>query len=364
MIATLNEQMVKVRGHFDETGRHQRHRNPLKSYLVEANVSEVAEGSVVVSDFLSSDLVSIPVQVQQTDDPRIHRIFAGKDRTEFWLDTLDDRYWVFHTTESATDADTAIRKLVNNSLNLDSTWLPSGFFESTIADLGYPRQITSKFSVRTGLYQEALPEDLSSDALVMRMGGTLERWRRIKTTPELARNMALWSARIIRRDDDIDQFADDDVTASGKVTARGDSFEMHQEVLLVLRNSYSELIGSWESRYRLDWQRGPSGIEPAGQPAVISFPGALNEEDLGTLAVSLFEGGEPYRLFGSPRRQSDRRFVTKAVDLHTGSRLTFEITSSLIRVYLPNNACGNVLARLLTNLQHFFDARVSLGDVQ
>jgi hypothetical protein len=48
------------------------------------------------------------------------------------------------------------------------------------------------------------------------------------------------------------------------------------------------------------------------------------------------------------------------VDLHTGDALDLELTPFFVRVYLTSSSCGNVLARLLTNLQHYHDARVEL----
>ena len=33
-----------------------------------------------------------------------------------------------------------------------------------------------------------------------------------------------------------------------------------------------------------------------------------------------------------------------------------------MRVYLERGCCGNTVARLLTNLQHSFDSRLSLSD--
>jgi hypothetical protein len=363
MIATLDERMVRTSDHFRETGRRQYKRNPLKSFLVEANVPGVAEDRDAVSNFLTSDGIDIPVRVVKTDDISIHRLFVGKDDTEFWLDTLDDRFWILHTVESATEADYVIRRLVNNSRKLDSIWLPSGFFEQTIDILGLPRQLTSKFSVRTGLYQESIPEDLAADALVMKMGGSVDRWREFRSTPELSRTMALWSARIVRRNEDTDLSADDDITASGKVTARGDSFNIHQELLTVLKNQYAGLIKGWERTFHLDWATDHDGLKPSGKTAVIPFTNRLGEEPLVGLVEALFEGGEPYRLFGSPIRQGPNRIVTRAVDLHTGGRINFEITDSFIRVYLFPQTCGNVLARLVTNLQHFHDARITLEPV-
>jgi hypothetical protein len=41
----------------------------------------------------------------------------------------------------------------------------------------------------------------------------------------------------------------------------------------------------------------------------------------------------------------------EGVDLHSGSRLTMDVTTSYLRIYLGPNSCGNTVARLLRNLQ-------------
>lgn len=33
-----------------------------------------------------------------------------------------------------------------------------------------------------------------------------------------------------------------------------------------------------------------------------------------------------------------------------------------MRIYLPENSCGNTILRLYTNLQHYFDSNVKLNE--
>ena len=369
MIESLDSKMRSDREYFDRKGKLPSARNPLKSYLVEANVEGAQEGAKVLTDFFASDGIATKVLYQETEDSTVHTISVGKKATEFWLDTLDDRYWILHTSGTAGDADSAIRNLVNNSRYLDSIWMPTRFFESTISSLGLARNLTAKFSIRTGLYQESLPEDDFLDgSLLFRIGAAenaLARWLEYRSIPELSQSLALWSAKIVRREDsEEDVFAGmaiDDVTASGKVTARGNSFYTHQELLQVLKNQYAALIDSWESKYRLTWSDTSGRLKPSGTVAVISFPNGLTPDQLEGLVGQLFDSGEPYRLYARPQLQGESRVVAHAIDLHTGDKINFEITQEFMHIYLFPTTCGNVLARLITNLQHFYDARIELS---
>ena len=53
----------------------------------------------------------------------------------------------------------------------------------------------------------------------------------------------------------------------------------------------------------------------------------------------------------------------EAVDLHVGQTLQLDIGSRWMRVYLYEGACGNTVARLISNLQHRFDGALTLKDI-
>jgi hypothetical protein len=73
----------------------------------------------------------------------------------------------------------------------------------------------------------------------------------------------------------------------------------------------------------------------------------------------MFSGVEPFRLWGVPVEVGPKAFRVRAVDLHVGETVDFEVFPEVIRVYLPSGGCGNSIIRYYTNLQHTFDAKVS-----
>ena len=79
-------------------------------------------------------------------------------------------------------------------------------------------------------------------------------------------------------------------------------------------------------------------------------------ENLDTFCEVVFSGTQPFRLWGLPETTpagDDGRWVS-AVDLHTGSRLFFEVYPDVVLLYLYPGACGNTAARFFTNMQHTF----------
>jgi len=364
MVRTLDEWMGRSYAGFKDSGRLPSGRNPLKSYVVEANVEGVGEHAHALQQFFSGPDVPTPVEMSETDDPSLPLLQLGGKRVSFFLDTLDPRFWLLHSTATADAADNAIRGLVQRTRLLDSMWLPSQYLESWSGDLGEPRVLTGKFAVPTGLYRDELPEDeFVNDSLFLRIGASGDarvRWRQLREAKELAPSLALWAARIVRRDLSRDYVVLDDVTAIGKLTCRGNSFRLHQELLHALKTRYAGLIEEWERTYRIGWEASGSSAKPVGTTADLVLPRPLEEHELESLMSSLFSCGEPYRLYGVPIRQGYLRYVVRGVDLHTGHKIDFELGPSLLRAYLHQKTCGNVLARLLTNLQHYHDARVGL----
>jgi hypothetical protein len=359
----LDEWMARGHAEFKGTGRVGRGRNPLKSYLVEANVPDFGEQPDGVAAFFAKDGVSVRVEVERGNDPTLHRIDVGQ--VSFFLDTLDPRFWLLHSTNTAEATDAAIRALVRRTPQLDSAWLPSRHLERWSGELGVPRGLTAKFSTPTRLDRDDLPDDpYLDDSLLLRIGSSGDarvRWQGFRDSSPLAPSLALWSARIVRRGLDRDHVVVGDVTADGKVTSRGDSFRLHQELLGGLKDRYAQLIRGWEERFRLGWGMDGSGAKPTGDVAELPLPVPLDEDESQQLLDKLFDGREPFRLYGVPVRQGARRYVARGVDLHTGDKVDFEIGPDMLRVYLFPSTCGNVLARLLTNLQHYHDARVDLA---
>lgn len=364
MVRYFDEWMTTGHGYFRDTGRYAKGRNLVKSYLVEANAPEVGKAADGVHSFFTRAAVPTPLKIVPTDDPVIYRLAIGARRVEFFLDTLDTRFWMLHTVSSATLADNAIRSLVHRSTFLDAFWFPTRQLEAWTGDLGVPRSMTAKFALRTGMYQESLPEDdFLDNSFYLRIGShgdARQSWHPFQGSDVLAPRLALWAVKLSMSVGEAEVTTVSDVTANGKVTSRGNSFRLHQQALHLLTQRYSSMIEGWENQFRLGWTKDDRALRPFGSTAVFLFPEVLEEDHYISLLTRLFSCAEPFRIFGIPARQSSGRTSVKGVDLHTGGKIDFEVTPSFIRAYLYPSTCGNVLARLLTNLQHFVDARIEL----
>ena len=160
-------------------------------------------------------------------------------------------------------------------------------------------------------------------------------------------------------EDNKDLFALQDVKYTGKFTARGTDFSTHLAALNHTRSEYQKKIRSIEDDYSLRWCETEQGNAVLEGYAIHFIPQGFE------LAVNQFckhalNGTAPFRLLGFIREPRDSLVVAEVVDLHTGGGLSFEIYPDLISVYLPENTCGNSIARLYTNLQHFFSVQMTV----
>lgn len=49
-------------------------------------------------------------------------------------------------------------------------------------------------------------------------------------------------------------------------------------------------------------------------------------------------------------------------DLHVGQCVRIEAQPEMLRVHLSSGVCGNIIARLVANLQHHIDGALSMQD--
>ncbi|EWG11610.1 hypothetical protein [Cytobacillus firmus] len=158
-----------------------------------------------------------------------------------------------------------------------------------------------------------------------------------------------------RNSDEDNKFIIDDIKYNGKLTAKGNSFSRHSRLVYELVNLYGGVIDKFES-YALSFEEGYL----AGNPFTITFSKKIDPEKLVDL---MFNGNEPFRLWGIEDETGNKQYRVYAVDIHNGNmgnKLTFEITSDYIRVSLPKYSCGNTLLRLFANLNHYVDAMARL----
>ena len=129
---------------------------------------------------------------------------------------------------------------------------------------------------------------------------------------------------------------------------------LHQQVVADVVGCYRAFVGAVEHRTTRFAPLGEAGGgKLSGATIEISFSRPL--PSIASLFDELFSSREPFRLWGL--YSADQRYgECDAVDLHVGGSLRIEAQPEFLRVQIYDGACGNTVARLVSNLQHRVDA--------
>lgn len=359
----------------------------IKSYLVEVHGEH--DGTALEA------WRAVFADVQRTDDSTLLSAVDGFDVTYF-IDVSDPRFTLLHTIGRTKDTDQTLKALADGSTpGFDRAWFPSQFLlESRMGALrGF------KFSHEPVASGVTLNSSQSvTDVSPVLLSDTYESLEVEGTGPEIIRvaearaasgprssmwvkdsHTALDDYHRIRRSnvfsnrqalDSIQYTAatakgrtiNHGLYSNGKVVASGTSMGLHMLAVGNLKSKYGSVIRGIEDEYAIGWTGGRSGRSFSGEPLLFTFSADTVIVDLDSFAKSIFRASRPFRLFGFPHRRTERRLDIEAIDLHTGDQFSVELTREWMRLYLPKGSCGNVVARLYTNLLHSLDSDTTLTD--
>jgi hypothetical protein len=190
---------------------------------------------------------------------------------------------------------------------------------------------------------------------------TLRRLREVELFPH---GVSLRSVKLRSGDAEPDgEFCIAEYFHNGKVTASGTSFDEHNRVLLQVLRDYGRIVERIERRYAID--RSPDKAHDeggcshlVGDPIVIDMNWTI--PDIEYFVRRMFSATEPFRLWGLPERIGENHYRARAVDLHVGSTLTFDITDRHIVIQLRGGICGNTIVRFLGGLHYHVNADVGV----
>lgn len=322
----------------------------VKSRLLEAHAPEPSYDGV--GHLLHSVAEGADLRVEAVGDD-LWALVGVEDA--FFVDTLNPRFWLLHSTASADRLRRLLRRHVLPSSLLDQAWFSS---QQLQALEGERRWVRSSFN---------------SDVLQPHESGAVvpRRWRvqvegekpdellaLVSQQPRYQAGAALTAVGSVLREPGVGSV---EVAADyqGGFVASGTDFHLVAGLLWRTLDHYEAYVHALEASYRLGTTATDEmGMTIEGEVATIEFPHEVN--DLDTLVANLFTCKEPFRLWAVPREVRDGQWEANAVDLHVGHALRLELTSRWLRVLLDSHTCGNTLARLVANLQHRFDARTHL----
>ncbi|MDP3441259.1 MAG: hypothetical protein Q8T08_00220, partial [Ignavibacteria bacterium] len=156
-----------------------------------------------------------------------------------------------------------------------------------------------------------------------------------------------------------DGYVKENISREGQFTlTKGNSIDSHLLAVDNIKIQYESIIQTIENDYRINVTTSDNGYNVKGTYSVIKLERKI--ENLKVFLDRLLSGNKPFKIFGLPNNVTDNYANVFAIDLHTNHKFNMEITPDAIRVYLYKNSCGNVLTRLMTNLQQFYDAQITL----
>lgn len=360
MALLLEEHLRNVNPEFDKEEKEidlRKGRGPLKTYILEAhtkNGDAIKTGKA--SEVLFEATKKFGLSVTETDDRTLFH--ASRGDAGFFFDILDSRFWIVHTMSNIDAAEPVLSQMVDENPNLDYAWPPSGLMRS-LQKTGRPLGFAVDFDETVFLSPARFDAANESNEIVkIRLGGTgADRWLRQLEQFEptvLAFSMVKFS----REDRATDSRIIQELNERGRLKAAGNSITLHLQIVSLFLDEYRSLILDIENSARIRPSLSENGKTLLGDPLVFTFPRPLPEFDV--FVKELVSCKEPLRTWGLVEEIGTKRVHVEGVDLHTGSRMRFDVTPEFVRVYLGPKACGNTVARLLRNLQAHVNSTIQI----
>ncbi len=369
MAHALEEVMGHAYAQLGEAQRLEAETSLLKTYLLEAHAnSGTHEGTLALlqsafgQEYLGERAQG---QVHESEEDTFFTVEMrlGRDAATFYVDTTDARYWIVHSTSKSTPTDRILQKVLSRNPKLDGVWLSMQSLES-VTQLGSFRGLGLDYDRREVPDVDFETDPTSVESLKMQLWGNRagEIFRVLRQQEAFSGATTLSKVKVkywLDKEADSEAFSLDDVKYDGKITARGTSFQSHISLVSTVSRSYSHTIATFEDRFALHFDVNEHGRGIlSGEALAFVFSRPIQKMEV--FLERVFSGSYPFRLSGVPVHLSGGLYRVTAVDLHVSQTLTFEVTHDFMRVYLPRGCCGNTIARLYTNLQHYYDSLVEL----
>jgi hypothetical protein len=357
MALLLEDHLRNVNVYFDREREFPKGRGPLKTYLLEAHAED---GEVLNSRnapaILSEVAESAGLNVQPTEDKTLFQ--ASKGDVGFFFDLLDSRFWIAHTMSNVDVAQDVLVSLVEGNHNLDYAWPPSDMMRSIQRggrSMGFAIEFDETEFWPTS--ETSLIDEPNAIVSFRHSGTGAEAWVRQleKFAPDA---LAFSMVKFAREDQNTRSYILQELNERGRLKAAGNSVNLHLQVVSTLLHEYKKMILAIEEFARLRPGVSDGGKTLLGEPLVFEFPKPLRNFEI--FVKELVSCKEPLKMWGIVEDCGKQRVHIEGVDLHTGSRLRFDLTPNYMRIYLGPKACGNTVARLLRNLQGHVDSSIKI----
>ena len=314
----------------------------LKTYMIESRDGVPGEFSIGSTKCKTSET--------GLDGVKILRV-GGSRPVEFYLDINDGRFLFLHTNYNTIYANHTIEQLVNAFEHaFDRTWLYSGLLKK-IPDAC--RCKSSGFGIK---YSNYLSRDIESDPddMSLDVGGSLaEKIRGWMAAEAGVKNALAYDVIKISRGSDAspEEHIRVNVHKTGHLAVKsGRSIKEYLDIIKTISEMYAAAVENIEKcRIGVD-----SDGAFTGHAVNFTFPNGIGNPDL--FVDRMFNGAKPFKMWGIKEKVSDGYYIIEGVDIHTGARINFEVSSDMMRAYLYRGGGGSTVLRLLANLQMQYDS--------
>ncbi|MBC2696362.1 MAG: hypothetical protein HF982_14020 [Desulfobacteraceae bacterium] len=280
------------------------------------------------------------IEIKPTDDKFLFGLVVRNNSQRFvlYIDTFFGRFWKLYNMENSETINKFMDKFTNLLL-LDSLWMPHQMLdniESKLVNVGF----SIKFKQEIFDEDELGEDDISRLTMRLWSRGTKPSKNLFKLLQENNYPSTKTSTRVLNIDDHNVKFLDE-VFFDGKITV-----------------GYSTKMKEIENN-RMSFTKSACGQVVGGSPFEIKFS---KNYDIQHLAEKIINSTHPFKLWGVIHDQTDDFLRIAGVDVHTGDKFSMDLMQKYGRLYLPENACGNMVFRLYTNIQHYLDPGVMIFD--
>lgn len=321
-------------------------RKKIKTYVIESNFPEVNASSV--KGFF---------QIEDTEDQSLKILKANlsaKNSLRFYLDISDKRFWKLHSLYDSVATEDVIKKLVEqNYSRLDYLWFSSNLLEKY---MGFGKQTGFGLRFKNKFSPNGNDEEIKDMTMRIWGGGTKDVIDNLRTNDRLVKGISLSSIGVNHSVEG--GFTKENISNSGKFTVvTGNSVDSHFTIVEKIKQDYSEKIRQIEEQ-RISVEKNGAGLKFKGSSLFIDFDKPL--EDIQSFTDKLISATNPFRLAGTKQYLDNNHARVFALDLHSNDLLNLEITPNWMSIALGHNSCGNVVMRLLTNIQTHLTSQVKL----
>ena len=317
-----------------------------KTLVLEAHLGEKAS-----KEYLSD--VFGKKRVRETEDAYLHHVDLDGG-VSFTVDDLDRRFWSFHSRSPAQEVKRVVQAKVSERRDLDYVWLPTQHLLQIRPD-SRPSFVKADFkgaAARSG-------EDTRDLSISVRGRDASQLLDVVRASNSHSHAFSVDKVAIPIQDDDFG-FVEQAVSRRAYFAARGDSFELHQQIVAEVISRYRAFVEAVEARTTRFHSLGDSGGGTvSGGLIEIGFSRPL--PSVAVLFNELFSSRDPFRLWGL-HRADEHYGECDVVDLHVGGCLRVEAQQKFLRVHVYDGTCGNTVARLVSNLQHRVDGSLCIVD--